>query len=171
MSALSKIPPQPDLRAFIVYDHAPDGCLIHTVTDEDSEPLLHFGEQVVVDTADHVPAPGELFVIEYKGSLRPQRRIVQFRFQVLQVCCTDVDGDPTTREELCCWASAYTAPRSLADFERQCREQKRGPQRILMSDGPYALNEHGTNDYLEKKIVGKVVGIYKARRLRKESSR
>nr|WP_295740294.1 hypothetical protein [uncultured Acidocella sp.] len=160
MNAMFQIPPQPDLRAFIVYDRVPDGCLVHQVTDDVSEPLLHEGERIIVDAADRVPMPGELFLIEYGSAPRPRRRIVQLIFRTIQVCCTDADGRNVSREELVCWAAAHTAPKSLAEFELQCREQRLSRRPILLSDGPYALNEQGTNEYLEEQLIGKIVGIY-----------
>lgn len=145
-------PYQPGLRAFIVYDRLPERCSIHTITDDECEPLLRPGEQVVVDTSDRMPTTDDLFVIEYRSGLRPQRYVVRFRSRVMSVGIPgnlDADGNHIFRKELCWWASAFN------------QEEREGV--IRMSDGPYVFDEEGRCDYLTDRLIGRVVGIYQAK--------
>lgn len=154
---------QPELRPFIVYDHVPAGCGTHLVGDHDTAPLIRAGETLVLDPADKMPATGELFVIEYgRGSPRgPQRYLVQFRCRRLCVGdprVVDADGNTIMAERETWWASAYCAPRTLAEVD----EVIAAGRMLRCSDGPYVLDDDGRCDYLAERLIGRVVGIYQA---------
>lgn len=148
---ISPEPPQPDLRAFIVYDRLPDDCTTHVVTNCDTMPLIRPGETLVIDPTDNVPAQGELFVIEYgAGTLYAQRYVVELwlrpgRYQ-------SANGE--FHEGVAWMAGAFARPRT-ADAQRAMM----GSQTVtVMTEGPYATEGRGY-EYLRSKIVGRVVGI------------
>lgn len=51
------------LRALLVYDTLPAGCIAHTVTKDDLGPHLRPGEFAIIDPADRDPVRGELYLV------------------------------------------------------------------------------------------------------------
>jgi hypothetical protein len=148
-------PQQPELRAFIVYKHLPEGCIAFPITTDDSVPHLRKGDIAVVDTGDREGAERELFVIEYgRTSPRgPTRHVVEL--------FTKQHTGSGGREFLGWWAGAYNRPRSREEF------LARAPRTGIVSgfvDGPYAHRDYPhpgdpQADYLPSLLVGRVVGI------------
>lgn len=66
------VPQQPDLRAFIVCDRLPEGCVAYPVRNNDHAPHLRAGEWVIVDPTDCTPTHRDLFVIQWQGGSGPQ---------------------------------------------------------------------------------------------------
>lgn len=56
--------PAQAFRALPMLAELPPGCIAQPVTDDASWPRLLPSEFAVVDTADRIPAHGELFVIQ-----------------------------------------------------------------------------------------------------------
>jgi hypothetical protein len=142
-------PQQPDLRAFIVYDHVPVGCTPHLITNNDTAPLLHPGDVVLIDTADRQPAP-ELFLIRWAtGALN----LVQLYSRELDL----LEPDRSTKRAKVWFCAAFNRPRTQAAW-KACFDKGYA---VGMSDGPYRAEGPGS-EYLPSKLVGRVVGILQA---------
>lgn len=122
---------QPGLRAFIVCDRLPEGCVAYLVTDRWNEPLLRAGEWVIVDPEDTVPDHGELFVLQWQtGNVGPQVVVTNYM------------------EKLGCWGVGGTKPIFA--------ETADGPvllQGARLGDFGYKTHQ------LQERIKGRVVGI------------
>lgn len=146
-------PVQPDLRAFIVYNHVPAGCIIVPVTDEASFPILRPGDFVVVDTKQTDP-DRDLFVIEF-GSETASRHIVELFSRAGRF------GSGPNREmiDTTCWFTGYyNRPRSRDETEQWLRDG-RARRLSMFCDGPYATEGRNAG-YLKSKLVGRVVGVF-----------
>jgi hypothetical protein len=129
---------QEGLRAYIVHDIVPAGCIAFEIEDESCDPHVYEGEFVVVDTQDRAPEHGDLFLMQWESG---RRAVVELFL----------------RESLIgagWWVSACNRPRTTQEWQ----DRLITGQAALMSDGPYAA--HGPRaDYFLSKIVGRVVGI------------
>ncbi|WP_311274809.1 hypothetical protein [Methylobacterium sp. WCS2018Hpa-22] len=56
-----------ELRALLVYDALPNGCIAKPVKDGGLAPHLHPGEFAIVDTTDCDPVHGELYFVAWMG--------------------------------------------------------------------------------------------------------
>lgn len=138
---------QPDLRAYIVYDKLPAGCIAHIVT-EGTCPFIRAGETVVVDTNDREIATGDLFLMESgrQRSAGPVRNIVEFRQRTHRIG----GADGKFRDTLCWTALFYSV---MVSFDGSSR------QAIRLTDGPVKVSSPA---YLSDRIIGRVVGLYES---------
>src|SRR5918912_1303741 len=109
-------------RAVTMCDAAPTGCILHPVTNADSEPHLHVGEFAVIDTTDRDPIHGELFLIQYQST---DRRCIVETYLRGHEC----DGVSFTAW----WAMPLNRPRSWNDVQRWISERRT----LAICDGPY----------------------------------
>jgi hypothetical protein len=153
-------PQQPDLRAFIVYDHAPAGCVPYLITNHDSAPLLRPGDVALIDTAQCDPAHGDLFVIEYgKGSPHPQKHVVEVMLRPRRYGCgSDRPGE--YYDGVAWYTGAFVRPRSYEEYMARV-ENGTASNGGCMIDGPVSDDEEG-NAYMRDRPVGRVVGILQA---------
>lgn len=139
------LPQQPGLRAFIVYDQLPAGCVAFEVPDNSSAPYLHAGDFVVIDPADREPCEGELFAITWKSDIRQLWQIVRMDLRAGRY------GNGGVFAEGWRWfigAVAARAPMTLAGHPA-------GPA-SRWADGPFG------EDYCREICHGKVIGIFEA---------
>jgi hypothetical protein len=141
-------PAQPDLRAYIVYDELPAGCISHVVR-EASCPLLRQGETVVVDPTDRQIATGDLFVIEYgrDGANGPSRKLVEFRQKTL--CVANDEG--VFRDQPMWVGLLYGEMRPMVSGLKS--------RPVRWTDGPCKVSDP---TYFAERLVGRVVGILEA---------
>ncbi|WP_019831769.1 hypothetical protein [Sphingomonas sp. PR090111-T3T-6A] len=140
-----KLPPQPDLRAFIIYTALPKGCIAFEVPDNTSSPYLCAGEFVVIDPEDRDPAEGELFVITWKSDVRQKWQIVRMDLRWGRY---GNGSDASTYEERFMWFIGGVAPDRMMNSVGHpvgCP--------IRRADGPYNA------DYCREISHGKIVGI------------
>lgn len=141
-------PQQPDLRAFIVHDRLPAGCIAYPVTDEKNAPHLRPGDIAIVDPSDCLPSTGELFVIEWQSG---GTDIVETWSQTMKAAC----GPKGKVIDTVCWKVAASArSRSYADTVDRLR---RGGF-VGWVDGPYPT-EGPYAGALNRKLRGRVIGI------------
>lgn len=145
-------PQQPDLRAFILYDRIPAGCIAFPITDDDSAPLLRAGDVALIDTTDRDPAEHELFGIQWNCGARS---IVEL-WALPGRYSSGPNGEMIDSRGW--WAGPYNRPRS-----RQALASTYWARRpVPCSDGPYA-SEGPNAGYLPSKLLGRVVGILEPR--------
>jgi hypothetical protein len=128
-----------EYRALETYTSLPAGCVLHPVTDEDTEPHARLGEFVVVDTNDRQPIVGELYVIERNSPLSPagiQRAVVQ-----VVLSGRLEDGSPALH---------------VGPYVRNQHIPGLGAVRML--DGAYRP------EGLRRQLVGRVIGIWSVKR-------
>ena len=147
-------PMQPELRAFIVYNQLPAGCIAFPITTDNSEPHLRKGDIAVVDTREREGVEHELFVIEWgrNAPCGPERCVVEL--------WTKEYTRPGGAKALGWWAGAYNRPRTREAF----MAQKSGGIITGVIDGPYAHRDFPhpgdpNADYLTSLLIGRVVGI------------
>lgn len=150
----STITLQPELRALMMFDTLPAGCIAHLVTDAYSAPHIRPGEFVVVDTKDRQVRHLETYVIEWEGGGRNVCEAVSHEF-----CWTDKTIPPKG------WKvrsiSGLRGKAALAAIDKY-RERGSGIvelRNLAWCDGPYRSDD----GYLESKLVGCVIGIYEPR--------
>jgi hypothetical protein len=158
--SLPAIRHQPELRALLLLDTLPAGCITYLVPDSSFAPHLREGEFAVVDTADVEPVPGEFFVIAYGDD----RVSAGYRFDLVEPICrkvnycqanaagsraywTDRAGEGEPRA---CWHVLHEASAHV----RAARAMGLRPNRL--TEGPF------TTEHLRSKLIGRVVGIYQA---------
>lgn len=151
MSAL--VPQQPTLRAFVVFDTLPAGCIPFLVTDERTAPLLRPGDVAVIDTSERSPAEHELSLIRWNDG---RTTIVEAWTQPGRYGCGPNGEMIDTR---CWYVAAYDRPRTNAHW---CEAIEARPLRWGFADGPYAT-EGPHAGALSRKLVGRVVGILEPR--------
>ncbi|KAA2241143.1 hypothetical protein [Salinarimonas soli] len=135
---MAPVPALPDLRALPLMDSLLPGHALHLITDGASWPHLCPGEFAVIDTADRVPAVGELFVIEWSSG---RREVVE---TYLLRRSPRADGSIP-------WAVApFNRPRSLAELA----EWREAGRPMVTSEGPFRPER------LSEKLVGRVAGIF-----------
>jgi hypothetical protein len=141
------LPQQPDLRAFVVFNELPSGCIAHLVTDDRTLPVLRPGDTVVIDTADCEPTHRDLFVMDYgKGSERPRRVVVEMALR------QHTNG---TRSFNGWWSHPLYRPRS----NEEAAEWAAAGRPMYFSDGPICSESASGMAYLRAAIVGRVIGI------------
>lgn len=147
-------PQQPELRAFIVYDHVPPGCIAHQITDERSAPILRPGDVVLIDTRQREPMHRELFLIAYtprSSDNTPPMEIVEAYLRPGRYG----SGPNGEMIDSHAWfVGAYNRPRSYEQMLAWGSSRKP----IECVDGPYATEGRNAG-YLQEKLRGRVVGI------------
>lgn len=133
-------PQQPGLRAFVVYDRALSYHLPFPVTNDDTAPLLHHGDTVLVDTRQRDPISKELFLIEW---LSGQRQIV---------LCWHPRCKPDHPIAKLFNVGRYKPDPRLAEW---CPPN--GDEPLRWADGPYSATA------LAQKLIGRVVGLLEPR--------
>lgn len=141
-------PQQPDLRAFIVYDHLPQGFTTYPVTDEANAPHLRPGDIAIIDPADREPSNGEMFVIEWQSG---GSDIVETWSERMKAGC----GPNREIIDTVCWKVAGS---NRARTAAGVMERLRAGRLVGWVDGPYAT-EGPHAGALNRKLRGRVVGI------------
>lgn len=132
---------QPELRALMMFDTLPEGCIAFPVTDDYSLPHIRSGEFAVVDTRDTKPHNGELSVIQWQSG---RRQICQTRISTM---FREDDGSPT-------WSVGSLRRPDLESWLKSERDAGRIAIYPGWSDGWF------DGDHLQEKLVGAVIGIY-----------
>ena len=149
------VPQQPNLRAFVVFNELPAGCIAFPIVNEHSDPLLRPGDIAVIDTNDR-RADHDLFLIEWgrNSPCGPTRYLVEL-FPV-----HGLFGSPA-RECMKWKAGAYARPRTaeaayaaIVNGSRKCS---------TFVDGPYDAEDQENGWYLPSLLIGRVVGILEPR--------
>lgn len=138
--------PAQEYRAFELMDMLPAGCIAFPVVDQDSAPHLRLGEFAVVDTSDTAPRNGEVYVIQWDSG---RRMLCQAnRYKPGQTF--HINGQDTWRV-----GSIRRGP----SWEQLQAEVKRhaAAGRIYMIPG--WCEAPLPQDYLQSKLVGRVIGI------------
>ncbi|WP_019905679.1 S24 family peptidase [Methylobacterium sp. 77] len=133
-----------ELRALLVCDALPAGCIAKPVKDDSLAPHLRPGELAIVDTTDCDPIHGELFFVAWTGS---------------QAHDGSEDGDlvQAYRRELnvgatAWWVGSMQRPRPSA--QAVARALAIGDYSTFgWSNGPYR------DGILERQIRGRVIGV------------
>lgn len=140
---------QPELRALMVFDQLPAGCISFPCIDEDCMPHIRPGEFAVVDTADRRPQHGELYVIQWNGG---RRCICQARISGV------ASKDRPIDEAWSVGSLAGIRGRDAVEAHlRALRETSAGIpslRRLAWSEGWF------TEEHLTSKLVGRVIGIH-----------
>jgi hypothetical protein len=153
MSAL--VPQQPNLRAFVVFDELPAGCIAFPIVNQDSDPLLRPGDVAVIDTNDR-RADADLFLIEWGRSspAGPRRVLIELYPKRGRYGVSAMEGSKW-------YAGAYARPRTaeaavaaIIAGDKKCS---------TFVDGPYDLEGERNGDYLPSLLIGRVVGILEPR--------
>lgn len=153
MNAL--VPQQPNLRAFVVFDELPAGCIAFPIVNQDSDPLLRPGDVAVIDTNDRRP-DADLFLIEWgRGNpIGPRRVLVELYPKRGRYGSPAAEGSKW-------YAGAYARPRSheaalaaIISGDRKCS---------TFVDGPYDTEDQPNGWYLPSLLIGRVVGILEPR--------
>lgn len=146
---------QPELRALMIFSTLPPGHMTFPVEDDAFHPHLRRGEFAVVDLADHQPAQGELFLIDYSDPrvecghtfalCQMVRRTGYRRPGGGWVQQAEAGADPAAR-----WmARHWIPPADPRDREAALRSGRFGA-----SEGPF------TTERAAEKLVGRVVGVW-----------
>lgn len=124
----------------VVHTRIPESCRLHPVPDDAHAPHLRTGDWAVVDVTDKHVEWGGLYLVEQHNGPRlwqvnpvPYAMAVQF-------------------PEPCAYLTAMNGPTSGADADRKLRTGAA----VFVSDGPLDLSA------LERRIIGRVVGVYMA---------
>lgn len=152
MSAIV-IPSQPEYRALTMYNHLPEGCIAHLVTDNYSMPHIRPGEFVVVDTNDREVRHLETYVIEWNGGSRNVCEAVSREFNWSDKSIPKRGWSVRSISGLR-GKAAYDAVMAAASTSRQGFVSE--VTGLAWSDGPYRSDD----GYLESKLVGCVIGLY-----------
>lgn len=136
-----------------VYRTLPPHCIAFEVTDRHSLPFIEPGEVVVVDTEDRTPRVGDIYVIEWIGG---RRNVCQARHSATP---WQKDGQETR------WHVGSMRTTTPAEFEEWLAASKEAIRKDMTpqwcggwAEGPF------DRDYLESKLVGAVIGLYKPSR-------
>ena len=137
--------------ALFMFDHIPPGHLAFTVSDHSCEPLIRPGEVAIIDTADHEPEDGALF-LRKAGSVKSRNLSLSIVETILREANIVVDGEACPQPV---WTLAnHHRPRSQAEIVSWLRAGKPG----CFVDGPFC--HYGENAwYVRDLLIGKVVGI------------
>lgn len=125
------------------------GYIAHKVDDNRATPLLSEGDYVVVDTADTMPVPGGMFLVEWSNgrrslmSTRPTACEIKRDENGRSYYNMRKDGPDTVW-----YFDPLIAPRSMEEIQ----EWIKAGRMMGTSDGPYDL------DHMRSKIVGRLVG-------------
>lgn len=130
------------LRALMMFNTLPEGCIAFLNTDDYSLPHIRAGEFVVVDTNDHTPRNGELYCVQFDSG---RRCLGQTRVSIHQ---------PKDKPDTQYWTiGALRNPGPGVITKNMPLNQALAI--CGWSDGPYDDLE-----YLSSKLVGSVIGIY-----------
>ncbi|OAE39613.1 S24/S26 family peptidase [Brucella intermedia] len=157
---------QPGLRALMMFEKVPEGCVTFPCTDASSMPHVRPGEFVVVDKTDREPVHGELYVVSF-GPRRHQHHICMLRRKTgITWRCSDLPQDG--------WEVGAVRNDELRTIRRELdRQHSEGLPRDQFiaallkaqmatgawSEGPYA-SEGDSFDHLCDCLIGRVIGIY-----------
>jgi len=151
---------QPELRALMMLDALPPGCISVHVPDDRFAPHLREGELAVVDTTDVEPTLGEFFVIAYDDRRRASGYVLKF---VEPICRMENYVEAGKDGERDYWTSdpAKGAPREFWEVLHEplanaVLARRMGRPSMIPKEGPF------TTDHLRSKLLGRVVGIYRA---------
>jgi hypothetical protein len=134
--AASPAEPQPQIRAFPIFDDVPSGHFVWCADDR-NEPHLHEGEWVVVDATDRSIAFGELYLILQSKGPR--------LWQITRVDETKIKIRGSTEPH------AWLQPLAHLRLQADGSVHKRMPYNL--SDGPYGISD------LAPDILGRIVGL------------
>jgi hypothetical protein len=143
MMTLAPALPASEYRAFMVYGHVPDGCIVLAIADEFSLPHLRPGEFVLVDTADTAPRNGEVFVIEWNSG---RRNVCQARLASRR--------NPWFQEGVDTWMVGSITRPSIEALMAAPRKAGVIPTFNGWTEGPF------DPDHLQEKLVGRVIGLF-----------
>lgn len=140
MNAVRPFQHQPELRALMILPTIPANHLTIRVEGDDFDPHLRDGEFAVVDLADREPVLGEIFVVGYQRAGSADNLMLRFCMPIIK--------------QGVWWLRAQLPVPPLA-FQEALQS---GRMRTL--DGPY------DDDlvHLRSMLIGRVVGVYHARR-------
>jgi len=150
---------QPELRALLMMDALPPGCITVLAPDDRFAPHIREGELTIVDTTDVEPVVGEFFVIAYNDSRLPGGYVFKF----IEPICRMVNYVESAKEgERDYWTSdpAKGTPREFWEALHEpmanvILARRMGRPSMVMKEGPF------TTDHLRSKLIGRVVGIYR----------
>lgn len=138
-----------ELRALLVYNTLPAGCIAKPVTDNHLAPHLREGEFAIVDTTDCDPIHGELFFAAWAGSRNSdgtEKGALCEAYRREHTC----DGAPFSA-----WSVGSMRSRlSPETIDRLIKERRYDA--LGWSNGPYREGA------LEQQIRGRVVGVLAA---------
>lgn len=140
-------PMQPDLKAFIVFDRPPAGCIPFVVNNDDTAPLLRLGDIALVDTTDRDLAPDLFAVRSLDGSVA---------LRELWPMSVDFHLNGTVEPGRGWFLAAYNRPRSEAEWRAAFDRGSRISGGF--ADGPYSETGRSASA-LSARIVGRVIGI------------
>jgi hypothetical protein len=133
-----------------VYRTLPPNCIAVQVMDRHSLPFIQPGEVVVVDTEDRTPRVGDIYVIEWNGG---RRNVCQARHSA---------GPWQTKGKDARWHVGSMRTITPAEFEDWFASTDEASRKGMVpqwfggwAEGPFNF------DYLESKLVGAVIGLYK----------
>lgn len=133
-----------ELRALLVYDALPAGCIAKPVKDGGLAPHLRPGEFAIVDTTDCDPTHGELYFVAWMGSCAADGSEAG---DLAQAYRRDLNRDGTAW-----WVGSMQRPKPSA--EAVARAIAVGDYSAFgWSNGPYK------DGVLERQIRGRVIGI------------
>ena len=146
--------PEAEYRALMMFDHLPEGCIAHLVTDNCSIPHIRPGEFVVVDTNDRQVRHLETYVIQWNSGRRSVCEAVSREFNWCDKTIPRSGWSVRSISGLRGRAVVEAIDRARAFSETSGRTIE-FPM-LGWSEGPYRSDD----GYLESKFVGCVVGIY-----------
>lgn len=145
---------QPELRALMMFDRLPEGCIAHMVTDSYSMPHIKPGEFVVVDTNDREVRHLDTYLIQWQGGRR----------NVCEAVSHDSSWEDKSIPRRGWNVRSISGLRGKAILDAIDRAKAHADRTghlpalpmFCWSEGPYRSDD----GYLESKIVGAVIGIY-----------
>lgn len=150
---------QPELRALMLLDALPPGCITIHVPDDRFGPHLREGELAIIDTTDVEPTIGEFFVIAYDDRRRASGCVLEFVEPIRRMENYVEAGKNGERDY---WTSdpSKGTPREFWEVlhEPQANAvlaRRMGRPSMIPKEGPF------TTDHLRSKLLGRVVGIYR----------
>jgi hypothetical protein len=129
-------PQQPGLRAFVIYDEVPEGCIAFEIDGDEVAPHVAAGEFAIVDPADRKPMVGELFLIQWSGG---SRQIIEVAKHPKPQNIVGYDGADYW---MACWRMTMVTATG-----RPC-------DAIRWGDGPYRTH------HFQERLIGRVIGIH-----------
>lgn len=138
-----------ELRALLVYDALPIGCIAKPVIDNHLAPHLREGEFAIVDTTDCDPIHGELFFVAWAGSRNSdgtEKGALCEAYQREHTC----DG-----ASFSAWSVGSMRGRLSPETTDRLIKERRYDA-LGWSNGPYR------DGALEQQIRGRVVGVLAA---------
>ncbi|MEJ5087125.1 hypothetical protein [Brucella pseudogrignonensis] len=159
---------QPELRALMMLDSLPEGCVLFPCTDESSWPHIRPGEFAVIDTTQRLPVHGELYLIKF-GERKDQHHICMVRKKSdIQWSCKELPSDGWTvgsarNDEMQRIRQELERLHSDGMSRQQFISQMMLAQKITgaWAEGPYAT-EGQSYEHLCNCLIGTVIGIYQS---------